>query len=170
MPAIFSYLLISVALMALGCAWGRRQTAQAVHPKRLGGEDATKALVLAGPSSYSALGVSIGSTVRVAPIDDDTAAVEVLDASGVAVTSIATDHVLTARGWSGDELVLRVGDSGDGCGRAWPLAPGMAGWQLHLADVSGQVLHCYGAPTASLAEDLARLDARLHASALACAS
>jgi hypothetical protein len=171
MLAVLPFLLFSVLVAAIAASRRRRvPAAQAVTTAPHIVAHKVLGLTRIGQIGTAALPEPVRASMRIAPSDAATTAVELFAADGTELATIPAHRVVMARGWSRGRLLLSYGEMRREYGTSWPLGPNLAGWEVHLVDASGAVYRCYGAPHTDQSADLERLHTRLQALVLAEAS
>ncbi|HET6876036.1 MAG TPA: hypothetical protein VFH38_00750 [Jatrophihabitans sp.] len=128
------------------------------------------ALLRVGRIGIEAHGRATRCTARVAPADQPNSAIIVYAANGTVLADVPTADLVMARAFTSGRCAVSFGEARREFGQTWPLGPEVAGWEVHLVDVSGTITRCYGMPGSQLDLDVERLRRRIEQALLAEAS
>lgn len=110
---------------------------------------------------------STPTTVRIAPLHDAGAALQVLWVGDTMLADLEPSDIVTVRAWSQDALVCAIGEVQREYGSWQPAARSAAGWEMFVVTRSGRVLHLQGRSDVTIETEIARFTARMRAAQVA---
>lgn len=171
MLSTLPFLLVSLGVATVVLYQARRlRGGVPVRPVLSSSNPRVPALLRIGRIGVEAHGKATRCTARVAPVDAPDSAIVVHGANGTVLADVATTDLVMARAFTGGRCAVSFGEARREFGQTWPLGPEVAGWEIHLVDVTGTITRCYGTPGSRLDLDIERLRRRIEHTLLAEAS